>query len=101
MRVSTQFPIAVHALLMVAYFPDIRVTSEMVAESVGNNPVIIRNIYGKLKKADLLYVQRGTGDTKLKKPANEITLWDIYKAVETDVVSEVSNFPIHCQKYVL
>ena len=59
MRVSTQFTIAVHALIMIAYFPDIRVTSEMVAESVGNNPVIIRNIYGKLKKAGILSIQRG------------------------------------------
>ena len=93
MRVSTQFTIAVHALLMIAYFPDIRVTSEMVAESVGNNPVIIRNIYGKLKQADILSIQRGTGVTALTKPANEITLWDIYKAVETDAVDEMFKFP--------
>lgn len=93
MRVSTQFTIAVHALLMIAYFPDIRVTSKMVAESVGNNPVIIRNIYGKLKQADILSIQRGTGVTALTKPANEITLWDIYKAVETDAVDEMFKFP--------
>ena len=78
---------------MIAYFPDIRVTSEMVAESVGNNPVIIRNIYGKLKQADILSIQRGTGVTALTKPANEITLWDIYKAVETDTVDEMFKFP--------
>ena len=33
MRVSTQFPIAVHALLMVGTFKDVKVTSEMVAGS--------------------------------------------------------------------
>jgi len=93
MRVSTQFPIAVHALLMIAYFPNIRITSEMVAESVGNNPVIIRKIYKKLKEAEILSVQRGTGETTLKVPATEITLWDIYKAVETDVVDEVFKIP--------
>lgn len=93
MRVSTQFPIAVHALLMIAYFPNIRVTSEMVAESVGNNSVVIRNIYGKLKQASILSVQRGAGNTKLQRPANEITLLDVYIEVETDDVSEVFKFP--------
>lgn len=92
MRVSTQFTIAVHALIMIAYFPDIRVTSEMVAESVGNNPVIIRNIYGKLKQAGILSVQRGTGNTTLTRPADRITLWDIYRAVETDAVDEIFKF---------
>ncbi|MHD0396695.1 Rrf2 family transcriptional regulator [Staphylococcus simulans] len=93
MRVSTQFPIAVHALLMIAYFPNIRVTSDMVAESVGKNPVIIRNVYKKLKDADLLTVQRGVGTTELTRPANEITLWDVFKAVETDQVDEIFKFP--------
>lgn len=93
MRVSTQFTIAVHALIMIAYFPDIRITSEMVAKSVGNNPVIIRNIYAKLKRAGILSVQRGSGDTALTKAANEITLWEVYKAVETDVASEIFTFP--------
>lgn len=93
MRVSTQFPIAVHALLMIAYFPNIRVTSDMVAESVGKNPVIIRNVYKKLKDADLLTVQRGVGTTELTRPASKITLWDIYKAVETDQIDEIFKFP--------
>ena len=92
MRVSTQFTVAVHALLMIAYFKDIRVTSEMVAASVGNNPVIIRNIYGKLKRAGILSIQRGTGATALTKPADKITLWDVYQAVETDAVDEMFKF---------
>ncbi|ULQ60970.1 Rrf2 family transcriptional regulator [Brucepastera parasyntrophica] len=89
---STQFTNAVHALIMIAYLPDIRVTSEMVAESVGNNPVIIRNIYGKLKQAGILSVQRGTGVTELAKPANKITLWEVYQAVETDAAGEIFKF---------
>ena len=93
MRVSTQFPIAVHALIMIAYFSDIRVTSEMVAESVGKNPVIIRNVYKKLKDSDLLIVQRGVGTTELVRPADEITLWDVYKAVETEQIDEIFKFP--------
>ena len=65
----------------------------MVAESVGKNPVIIRNVYKKLKDADLLSVQRGVGTTELIRPASKITLWDIYKAVETDQIDEIFKFP--------
>jgi len=91
MRVSTQFPIAVHALLMVAFSP-VRVTSDMVAESAGCNAVIIRNIYSKLKKAGLLSVKTGTGGTALAKPADSISLWDVYTAVETDETDEIFKF---------
>ncbi|KPU43534.1 putative HTH-type transcriptional regulator YwnA [Oxobacter pfennigii] len=93
MRVSTQFPIAFHALMMIACFKDTRVTSEMVAGSAGCNAVTIRNIFSKLKKADLLSVKAGTGGTALGKPAEDITLWDIYAAVESDSADEI--FKIH------
>ncbi|WP_366458037.1 Rrf2 family transcriptional regulator [Eggerthella hominis] len=92
MRVGRQFTIAVHALIMIAYFSDVRVTSDMVAESVGTNPVTVRNVYAKLKSAELLTVQRGTGFTALARPACEITLWDVYAAVETDSVDEMFKF---------
>lgn len=92
MKASSQFTIAVHALLMIAYFPDVRVTSDMVAQSVGNNPVTVRNVYGRLKRAGLLSVQRGTGATALARPAGEITLWDVYAAVEADSADEMFKF---------
>jgi DNA-binding IscR family transcriptional regulator len=93
MRVSTQFPIAVHALLMIANFPEKRITSDMVAESAGCNAVIIRNIFTKLKKAGLLAVKTGTGGTALAKPIDKTSLWDIYIAIETDETDEI--FKIH------
>jgi DNA-binding IscR family transcriptional regulator len=78
---------------MIAYFPDMKVTSEMVSESAGCNAVIIRNLFAKLKKAGLLSVKAGRGDTSLAKPPEEITLWDIYSAVETVHTDEI--FKIH------
>ncbi len=93
MRVSTQFPIAVHALLMIANFPEKRITSSMVAESAGCNAVIIRNIFTKLKKAGLLDIKTGTGGTSLAKPIDKISLWDIYIIIETDETDEI--FKIH------
>lgn len=93
MRVSTQFPLAVHALLMIAYFPQIRITSNIVAESAGCNAVVIRNIFTKLKKAGLLSVKTGTGGTALARLAEEISLWDVYTAVESDATDEL--FKMH------
>ena len=93
MRVSTQFPVAFHALLMIARFTDVKVTSDMVAESSGCNAVIIRNIFIRLKAAGLLSVKAGRGETTLARPAEEITLWDIYTAIEPDKTEEV--FKIH------
>lgn len=92
MRVSTQFPIAVHALMMVAYFPQMRITSDIVAQSAGCNAVIIRNIFSKLKNANLISVRAGKGGTSLSKPAKEISLWDVYTAVESDATDELFKF---------
>lgn len=92
MRVSTQFPIAVHIMLMVAGFPNQKMTSEIVAESAGVNPVIIRNIFSKLNNAGLLDTKSGRGKTAIMRPADEITLWDIYTAVESEETDEVFKF---------
>ena len=93
MRVNTQFPIAFHALMMIACFKEARVTSDMIAQSAGCNAVTIRNIFVKLRKAGLLSVKTGTGGTALGRPAEDITLWDIYTAVEVDQADEI--FKIH------
>lgn len=82
MKVSTQFSLAVHAMLMVAYFPEVKITSEIVAQSAGCNPVIIRNAFAKLKRANLLLTKSGKGKTELARSADEISLWDIYSAIE-------------------
>lgn len=92
MRVSTQFPIAVHSLMILAYSPEIRVTSDLIAESAGCNAVIVRNIFSKLKKASLISVNRGTGGTVLAKPPEEISIWDIYTAVESPKTEELFKF---------
>lgn len=92
MRVSTQFPIAVHAMLMISGFPELKMTSEIVAESAGCNAVIIRNIFAKLKNAELLITKSGKGKTELARPAKDISLWDIYSAVESEETDELFKF---------
>lgn len=86
MQISTKFTIAIHVLAATAYFGEKgeKVTSDFLAASVGNNPVIIRNIMGQLKTAGLIEVKRGPGGLRFKKPVEDITFLDVYDAVETN-----------------
>lgn len=55
MQISTKFTTAVHVLIAIEYFrDDEKITSDMLAGTVGSNPVIIRNIMSQLKEAGRL-----------------------------------------------
>ena len=70
-------------LVCADYFHDeYLITSEFLASSIQVNPVIIRNIIGKLKAAGMINVSRGRGGMTLAKSLDEITLYDVYKAVD-------------------
>ena len=83
MQISSRFTIGTHVMIMIALRGDkTKVTSDFLAESVGVNPVIIRKTLSQLKKAGLIHVARGTGGAALAKAVDEISLLDIYRAVE-------------------
>ena len=85
MQFSSRLPIAVHTLLVIEVFKDqYKITSDFIAGSVGVNPVIIRNILGQLKSAGLVEVAAGIGGANLTKSPKDITLLDIFHAVEVD-----------------
>lgn len=93
MKISSRFTVAVHILSLVTIENSSVCTSEWIAESVNTNPVVIRRVMGKLKNAGLIQVRRGTGGATLQKSLNEITLLDVYRAVE--VVEEGELFQFH------
>lgn len=96
MRVSTKCSSAVHMLLMIALLPANRkITSEFLASSVGCNPVEVRRLLSGLKKADIIDVARGTGGATLKKPMADITLLDIYEAVDPSSLNELIGVHTH------
>jgi Rrf2 family protein len=60
-------------------------TSEQVAASVNTNPVIIRRSLGDLRRAGLVTVRHGAGaGWSLARVPEQITLLDVYDAVERD-----------------
>ena len=83
MQFSSRLPVAVHILLAIVEFEGKEMTtSAFLAGSVNVNPVIIRNTLGQLKAAGLVTVRAGEGGSSLAKDPKDITLLDIFNAVE-------------------
>lgn len=92
--VATRFAVAVHILLLLAYNrAGAKVTSNVLARSINTNPVVIRRITGQLARAGLLLVRRGPGGAELVRPAGDITLGDIWRAMNGD--SGRKLLPLH------
>ena len=58
-----------------------------------SNPVVIRKLLQQLKKAGIVQVARGSGGADTARPVDQITLLDVYKAVEC--VDEGGLFHFH------
>lgn len=83
MQISSRFTIAVHILICIETFKnDYKITSDFLASSVNVNAVVIRRLLQQLKKAGIINVKRGSGGAEMAKSPEEITLLDIYNAVE-------------------
>lgn len=96
MRISVKCSSAVHVLLMIAVLsPRQKVTSEFLASSVGCNPVEIRKLLSSLKKAGVIDVARGTGGATLRREPADITLLDVYSAVDEASLDELIGVHAH------
>lgn len=83
MQISSRFTIALHILTALEIFKgQFPLTSDFLAGSVQVNPVIIRNILLKLKAAGMIQISRGRNNMSLLKSPKEISLLDVYKAIE-------------------
>lgn len=94
MRINTRFTVAVHlmALLAITRNKGQTVTSEILASSVGTNPVVIRQMMSCLKKAGLLVTRNGVPGGELTKAEEDISLLEIYKAVRKDLDAPLFDF---------
>ena len=94
MQITSKFTIAVHVITAIDYFKDHeKVTSNFLAGSVGANPVIVRNVMGNLKEAGIIDISQGKSGITLAKRLEDITFYDIYRAV--DSVSDEGLFHFH------
>ena len=94
MQISSRFTIAIHMMTCMETFKEEhKITSDFLAASINVNPVIIRRILSQLKDAGLIEVKRGTGGAAVRKPLDEITFLNIYRAVEC--IEENTLFHFH------
>lgn len=92
MQISSRFTMAIHMFACIDTFTDQKMTSDFMAGSIGTNPAIIRKLLQKLKAAGLIEVARGTGGVVIKRPLDEITFLDVYRAVECTPDEELFHF---------
>lgn len=91
-QISTRLSMAAHTLSLIAMMPH-ECTGDFIAGSVNTNPVVIRRIMGMLKKAGLVDVRPGVGGAYLLRSPEEVSLLDIYRAV--NAAEEEQLFGIH------
>ena len=92
--VNTQFSIAVHVLAGIANHEGI-VTSEDLARSVNTNPAFVKRILSKLSKASLIRTFSGkSGGSELARKAKDITLRDVYSAIQAPKAFAIHEYPV-------
>jgi Rrf2 family protein len=92
---SGRFQIATHIMTLLNTASDDVLSSDYIAGSVNINPVLIRKELSALIKSGLVTSKEGkSGGYALAKPANKITMADIYEAVqENAVLGKARNMP--------
>lgn len=95
---STKYAVSVHILSLIDSKKGESITSNDIAKSVNTNPALVRRLMSDLKKAGLIQTQTKIGVTGLLKNPEEISLLEIFKAVETrqDLFAIHSDTNIAC-----
>ncbi len=92
MATNTRFATGMHTLVLLARHPNQLHSSESIAAKLRTNAVVIRRILAQLQLADLVRNHKGpSGGSELVRPAEEITLADVYCAIEHSSVFNDAN----------
>src|SRR5260370_17339538 len=99
MAQSGRFQLSVRVLAVLASEPDAMHTSSAIAEALKESAVMVRRTFLLLHKAGLIVQRKGPhGGAKLKLPAKQIGLGDVFEATAGEWVSpdhKTANRRIH------
>src|ERR1700690_3140330 len=85
MAQSGRFQLSVRVLAVLASEPDAMHTSSAIAEELKESAVMVRRTFLLLQKAGLIVQRKGPhGGAKLKLPAKQIGLGDVFEATAGD-----------------
>lgn len=91
---NTQFAVSVHILAALGNLECGSCSSTYLAGSVNATPSFVRRILAMLVEAGLVKTTRGAaGCCSLARPAKEITLLDVYRAVNPPKVFALHDYP--------
>ena len=93
--VKSRFAIITHILTHMYLYKNQWVSSEMIADSLNINPVLVRKELAVLRKHEIISCKEGKGGgSKLAKPASEITLGLVFNLIkEQHIFSFAKNEP--------
>ena len=88
MKRNSRLSLALHTLGHMARDPERVRKSADIAAHAGTNPVVVRRVLGSLRQAGLLVSEAGhSGGWRLARPPQEITLADVYLALDERLVA--------------
>lgn len=82
MKFSTRVSDAVHILAFIALNRNEALTSQRIAESIRTNPGCVRQLMGSLRRYGIMTSVQGHARPALSRAPADISLLDIYRAVE-------------------
>lgn len=82
MKYSSKLSDAVHILVLIALNPLENLSSTTIAKSIHTNPAFVRQLMSLMKKSEIISSVHGHAMPSLTKDPSDISLLDIYKAVE-------------------
>ncbi|ALX47236.1 Rrf2 family transcriptional regulator [Lentibacillus amyloliquefaciens] len=89
---NNRLAVSIHILSLAALHSREQLTSDFIARSIQTNSVVVRRLTSELKHAGLLTSQPGITGIQLTRLSTDITLLDIYKAIQGN---QESVFAIH------
>jgi Rrf2 family protein len=95
MALNTQFSIATHIMASLGYASGAEVNSALIAGSVNTSSSFVRRTLAKLSKAGLVETATGKrGACWLARPARNISLLEIYRAVDAPKAFAIHQYPV-------
>ena len=84
MAYSTKLSDSLHLLVFIATERDRDLSSTAIAKSLAANPSSVRQLMGRLRRAGLITSVTGHARPELARAASDISMLDVYRAVEGD-----------------
>ncbi|MGC1785010.1 MAG: Rrf2 family transcriptional regulator [Acidobacteriaceae bacterium] len=97
MAANLRFSTGIEALALMAIEPGKFHTSQALAEALGTNAVVVRRLLSALSRAGLVTSAKGpAGGSRLAKGPKQITLRDVYRALDTgDLLHQTKRESAH------